>query len=120
MPENKTFEGGCHCGAVRYRVVGLDLESTITCNCSRCSKVGSILTFTPADSFALLSGEDHLTDYQFNKKVIHHLFCDTCGIQSFSRGVGPDGAPTIAINVRCLDGVDIDSLTPEPFDGKSY
>lgn len=120
MMENNSFEGGCHCGAVRYRVTGLDLSSTIVCNCSRCAKVGHILSFVPADSFALLKGEDHLTDYQFNKKVIHHLFCDVCGVQSFSRGVGQDGSPTVAINVRCLDGVDLETLDPQKFDGKSY
>lgn len=120
MPENKTFEGGCHCGDVRYRVTGLPLEGVITCNCSRCSMLGSILTFVPAESFALLSGEASLTDYQFNKKVIHHLFCKTCGVQSFSRGVGKDGSPMIAVNVRCLDGVDLEALKPQLFDGKSY
>lgn len=120
MSEKNTFEGGCHCGAVRYRVSGLDLQSTITCNCSRCAKLGSILSFLPADSFSLLSGEESLTDYRFNKKVIHHLFCKTCGIQSFGRGTAPDGTPTIAVNVRCLDGIDIDSLTPQKFNGKDY
>lgn len=119
MSETNTFEGGCHCGAVRYRVGGLDLTSTITCNCSRCSKLGVILSFVPADSFNLISGEDHLTDYRFNKKVIHHLFCDICGIQSFSRGVGQDGKEMVAINVRCLDGVDIASLSPQNYDGKN-
>lgn len=120
MTKSTTFEGGCHCGAVRYRVSGLNLDSTITCNCSRCSKLGSVLSFVPADSFALLSGEDHLIDYQFNKKVIHHLFCNICGVQSFSRGIGQDGTPMVAVNVRCLDGVDVDSLTPQKFDGKNY
>lgn len=120
MSETTTHQGGCHCQAVRFQVSGLDLANTITCNCSRCSKLGSILSFVPADSFALLSGEDHLTDYQFNKKLIHHLFCDICGIQSFSRGAGQDGRETVAVNVRCLDDVDIELLKPEHFDGKNY
>lgn len=119
MSENNTFEGGCHCGAVRYQVSGLDLSSTITCNCSRCAKLGSVLSFVPIESFNLISGEDKLTDYQFNKKVIHHLFCNICGVQSFSRAVGPDGVATVAVNVRCLDDVDIDSLSPQKFDGKN-
>lgn len=120
MNTDQAYTGGCHCGAVRYQVTGLNLEETMTCNCSRCSKLGSILSFIPATSFSLLSGEDSLTDYQFNKKIIHHLFCKVCGVQSFGRGVAPDGTPTIAVNVRCLDGVDTDLLSPKKFDGRSY
>lgn len=119
MDSDTTFKGGCHCGAVRFQVRGLDLSGTITCNCSRCSMLGVILSFVPSDSFNLERGEDHLTDYQFNQKVIHHLFCDVCGIQSFSRANGPDGAPMVAVNVRCLDDIDLDAITPTRFDGKS-
>ena len=62
---------------------------------------------------------DELVDYRFNKKVVHHLFCPTCGVGSFSRGERPDGAQMVAINVRCLDGVDLDALTITKFDGAS-
>ena len=113
------YSGGCHCGAVRYEVTA-DLDETISCNCSRCSKLGAILTFAPAQSFRLLSGEPKLTDYQFNKKVIHHLFCSTCGIESFARGAMPDGTPTVAVNVRCLDGVDPATLSPKSVDGREF
>jgi hypothetical protein len=115
----QTFTGGCQCGTVRYEVAA-DLGSTITCNCSRCGRLGSILTFAPAPSFTLLSGEGAMTDYQFNKHVIHHLFCATCGIQSFARGTGPDGSEMVAVNVRCLDGVDIETLSPQAVDGRSF
>ncbi len=116
----QTYAGGCHCGAVRYEATA-DLDRTMACNCSRCSKLGWIMTFTPADNFKLIQGEDRLTDYQFHKNVIHHLFCSTCGIESFARGT-PPGAPgeMIAINVRCLDGVDLATLNPKPVDGKSF
>jgi hypothetical protein len=112
------YAGGCQCGAVRYEV-SVDLDSTITCNCSRCGRLGSILTFAPKESFTLLAGEGAMTDYQFNRHVIHHLFCTTCGIQSFARGTGPNGAEIIAVNVRCLDGVDAEALSPQAFDGRS-
>jgi len=69
--------------------------------------------------FELLSGGDSLTDYQFNKKIIHHLFCSACGVASFARGTAPDGSDMIAINVRCLHGVDPATLTVTPFDGRS-
>ena len=111
--------GGCHCGKVRYEAT-VDLDGAMSCNCSRCSKLGWILAFTPAEKFRLVSGEDGLTDYLFNKHVIHHLFCSTCGMKSFARGTAPDGSAAVAVNVRCLDDVDIGALRPTPVDGKSF
>lgn len=118
MSEAKTYTGGCHCGAVRYQV-SADLSQPIVCNCSHCYKLGWMLSFVPEENFTLLSGEDNLTDYQFNKKVIHHLFCKTCGIKSFGRGTGADGQATIALNLRCLDDLDVTTLSPMAYDGKS-
>ena len=113
------YHGGCQCGAVKYEV-DVDLDKTFTCNCSRCQKIGSVLTFTPASNFKLLSGEDQLTEYLFNKNHIHHLFCKTCGVQSFSRALGRDGAPTVAVNANCLEGVNPRELLSKHVDGKSY
>jgi hypothetical protein len=117
MAETPTYTGGCHCGAVRYRAT-MKLDRAMACNCSICSKTGTMLAFVPAAQFELLSGADALTDYQFGKKRIHHLFCKHCGIRSFGRGVMPDGAPVVAVNVRCLDGVDLDKVAVDRFDGK--
>ncbi len=113
----KTHTGGCHCGAVKYEVT-TDLEQTMMCNCSLCAKRGAILSFVAADQFKLLSGDENLTDYQFNKKIIHHLFCKTCGVASFGRGVGKGGAPMVALNARCLDDVNVDELKPTFYNGK--
>jgi hypothetical protein len=120
MSVMKTFQGGCHCGAVRYEVT-LDPDGTpLSCNCSMCGRSGALLQFTPAASFTLLKGEDNLTDYQFNKHVIHHLFCKTCGIKSFARGQGKSG-PMVAVNARCLDDADVFALQKKAkeIDGKS-
>jgi hypothetical protein len=116
----QTYMGGCQCGKVRYQVK-LDLEKpVISCNCSMCGRAGTLLTFVPASAFELLSGEDTLTDYKFNKHVINHVFCSVCGIKSFARGTGRDGSPTIAINARCLDGVDVAGLKVQSFDGRGH
>ena len=116
--EERTYQGGCHCGAVKYRVT-MKLEGAVTCNCSICHRTGTALAFAPAASFQLLAGEDHLTDYQFGKKKIHHLFCRACGVRSFARGVGRDGAPVVAINVRCLDEVELAAVPQHHYDGRS-
>ncbi|MBX3217979.1 MAG: GFA family protein [Labilithrix sp.] len=119
MSEPKSYEGSCHCGSVRYKAT-VDLSSVIACNCSMCGRSGTILTFVAPDRFELLSGEGATTDYQFNKKSIHHLFCSTCGIKSYADGTGPDGKKMFAINVRCLDGVDVSTLQVTNVDGKSF
>jgi hypothetical protein len=120
MSELKSYTGGCQCGKVRYQVEADLAGPVISCNCSMCGRAGTLLTFVPAKQFTLLSGEDALTDYQFNKHIIHHLFCKTCGIKSFARGKGRDGGDTVAINARCLDGVDVGKLNVTPYDGKSH
>lgn len=114
----QTYNGSCHCGAVRFEVE-TGLESVMACNCSICSRAGYLLTFVPAGQMKVISGEDALSDYLFNKKQIHHLFCKTCGIRAFGRGAGPDGSTMYAVNVRCLDGVDVDALTITKHDGRS-
>jgi hypothetical protein len=103
---------------VRYRVKA-QLDGAIACNCSICSKTGTMLTLAPATEFELLRGQDALTDYQFGKKRIHHLFCKHCGIRSFSRGSKPGGGEMVAVNVRCLDGVDPAALQVKHYDGRS-
>ncbi len=119
MTDLKKVEGGCHCGAVRFKAQ-LDLSDVMECNCSHCAQKGFMLTFAPADQFTLLSGEDKLTEYRFNKKQIRHLFCSVCAVQSFGKGKNPDGGEMAAINVRCVDGIDLAALAPKPVDGKSY
>jgi hypothetical protein len=116
----QTYQGGCQCGAVRYQV-SADIGEVISCNCSRCAKVGHLLAFAPASDFKLLAGENVTTDFQFNKHVIHHLFCSRCGVQSYARGKRPgDGADVVAINVRCLDDVDPDSFMVKRVDGRKF
>jgi hypothetical protein len=119
MSSSTTYRGSCHCGNVTYDVE-LDLSGPVlACNCSICTRTGSLMAFVPTDKFQLLSGEESLTDYQFNTKQIHHLFCSNCGVRSFARGVRPDGAPMCMINARCLEGVDPSALQVKHWDGKS-
>lgn len=118
MTEIQKHFGGCHCGRVRFEV-NVDLtQPAIVCNCSICGKTGTMLRFVPEGDFTLLQGNDVLTDYQFNSKSIHHLFCSTCGIRSFARGVDPKGHRMAAINVRCLDDIELDRVPTTFYDGK--
>ena len=114
----QTYSGGCQCGDVRFEVTA-EIDEVLACNCSRCGKLGSLLAFVPSQDFKLQAGAEATTEYLFNKHAIHHLFCSTCGIQSFAKGTAPNGDEMIAINVRCLDGVDLSSFKVKTFDGRS-
>jgi hypothetical protein len=118
MADETTYSGGCHCGRVRFEVTTA-IDDVLECNCSICSKTGSLLTFVAPERLRLLSGGDELTDYQFGRRTVHHLFCPACGIRSFARGRTPDGRERVAINVRCLDGVEPGELPVRKFDGRS-
>lgn len=112
------YRGSCHCGAVRFEAEA-DLSTVINCNCSICEAKGLLLAFVPADKFKMVAGEDNLADYRFNKKKIRHLFCKTCGVQPIGRGADPaSDKDTVAINVRCLEGVELSELNLRPFDGR--
>lgn len=114
----QAYSGSCHCGKVAYEVT-LSLDNVISCNCSMCRRKGHLLAFAPADNFELKQGESELSDYQFGSKTIHHLFCRNCGVSAFGRGTMPDGKEMVAINVGCLEGVDLSQLAVQNVDGAS-
>ena len=106
--------GGCHCKAVRFEV-DTDLGKVISCNCSHCQQKGLLLAFVDKDKFKLLSGAENLEEYRFNKKTIRHVFCKTCGVQPFGEGTT---FPKVAVNARCLDDVEPESLDLMPYNGR--
>ena len=112
-----TYQGSCHCGDVAFHFEGEEITNAVVCNCSRCHRLGMVLTFIPEETFTLEKGEGSLTNYQFNKKHINHLFCKNCGVQSFSKA-HHNGKDIVAINLRTVDGVDIDSLEIQKVNGK--
>ena len=112
-----SYEASCHCGAVRVQVDADPPQEAISCNCSHCRPKGMLLTFMPRDKVTV-SGEEALEEYRFNKKVIAHRFCRTCGVQPFAEGPGPDG-PGAMINLRCVADLDLEKLRIIAFDGAS-
>jgi hypothetical protein len=114
-----TYQGSCHCGKIAYEVEGT-LEQVGECNCSHCSRKGFLLWFVGRDSLRLKMPESELATYTFNKHVIKHHFCPTCGCAPFGFGVDPKGNATAAVNVRCLDDVDLSALKHVQYDGRNF
>ncbi|NMM07022.1 MAG: aldehyde-activating protein [Polaromonas sp.] len=57
--------------------------------------------------------------YTFNKHVIKHHFCLTCGVHPHGEGVDAKGNRTAAINIRCLENLDLASDPVQNFGGRS-
>jgi hypothetical protein len=112
------YQGSCHCGGIRYQVEG-EVDSAMACNCSICSRKGSLLWFVARDKLRLLTPEDAASTYRFNKHLIQHRFCPTCGIHPYAVGKGPGGAEMAAINLRTLEDFDLESVPVKHFDGRS-
>lgn len=113
----KLVEGGCHCGAIRYRVVVRKLEG-VHCNCSACSKKGYLHLIVNEEDFELLRGSEALTTYTFGTHIARHHFCSRCGIHAFYR---PRSHPDrIDVNIRCLDGIEPSEFRFYDFDGRNW
>lgn len=112
------YRGSCHCGNVAFEVEG-EIDGVIDCNCSICSRKGSLLWFVPRDKLKLLTPDDNAASYSFNKHVIQHRFCKTCGIHPYGEGSSPGGQRMAAINVRCLENLDLASVPVSHYDGRA-
>ncbi len=113
------LKGSCHCGDITFEV---DAELTVPvleCNCSHCSRKGYLLWFLPRDKLKCDVPEHHIGTYTFNKHVIQHHFCLRCGCAPFGEGKDPKGNATAAINVRCLEGIDLTTVERKPFNGRA-
>ena len=115
------MEGGCHCGAMRYRVE-VTHRHALGCNCSMCMRKGFLHLIVPADQFEELGEDDAYTTYTFGSETAKHYFCKTCGVTPYYVPRShPDG---FSVNVRTLDDVvatgNLDAWDIEPFDGQHW
>lgn len=59
--------------------------------------------------------------YSFGFKRMNHYFCGTCGASCMVRSKDPDFFPGMTcVNVRMLQGVELEDLKRKPGDGKNY
>lgn len=117
MTTPKTLTGGCHCGQIRFECT-TDLAMVTDCNCSICTKKGLHFTFLPPERFRLLAGQGFTREYLFHTNRIRHQLCPECGVDVFAHGTKPDGTALVAVNVSCIDGINLKALSMTPFNGK--
>lgn len=112
------YQGSCHCGEVAFEVDG-EIDGALACNRSICRRKGSLLWFVSRDQLALKTPDENAATYLFNKHSIRHRFCPGCGIHPYGEGTDPKGNAVAAVNLRCVDGVDLKALKVTEFDGAS-
>ena len=76
--------GSCHCGRIAFEVEGT-IDQVMDCNCSLCRRRGGLLWFVPRSALRLITPDNALWTYTFNKHVLQHHFCANCGVAPFQR-----------------------------------
>jgi hypothetical protein len=110
----KTYQGSCHCGAVRFEA-DLDLtQPSYRCNCSICRRTRFWAAVAKPEHFRLLKGESELTQYVFNTKKNHHFFCRHCGVHGFGVGNETPIGKMYGVNIGCIEGVSEKDLAKIP------
>jgi hypothetical protein len=110
------YRGSCHCGKVAFEAEG-EIQGATACNCSICRRKGILMWFIPREALTLTTPDEDAATYLFNKHVIKHRFCATCGIHPFGEGVDPKGNAMAAVNLRCIDGLDLGAIPVTQFNG---
>ncbi len=118
MGTTRKYRGSCHCGNVAFEVEG-EIKSVVACNCSICQRKGSLLWFVPRDALRLTTPEDSSRVYEFNTHRISHRFCPTCGMHPYADGADAKGNRVAAVNVRCLENIDIGAIPVTHYDGRA-
>ena len=121
------YQGSCHCGRIRF-TVQMNLDHVRVCDCSVCSMRGALNHRVPKDHLELETPWEELTLYQWGSKTAKDYFCPTCGILPFRRPSTPspqevqEGVTRFdgwAVNVRCLHGIDYNSLPKKYIEGSA-
>ncbi|BDU19068.1 GFA family protein [Dyella sp. GSA-30] len=95
------IEGGCLCGAIRYRATSAPIAATL-CHCKSCR----LATGAPSVAWAVFRKEDFVfvsgqpKEFSSSPDVVRS-FCDTCGTPLTYRR--PSKANTIDVTAATLD-----------------
>lgn len=114
-----SYQGSCHCGAIRFTFRGPEIDRGLRCNCSLCRRKGALMSaFVVApEEIEIVAEPGALATYGFGSKVAKHHFCSRCGIYPFHQTLRKPGY--YRINLGCVEGLDPTSLPFDLFDGAS-
>lgn len=91
-------EGGCLCGAVRYRALGNPVAVSI-CHCTNCQRNSgsafSVNAIFPKDAVSVTGTPRSYIDKGDTGAGVERLFCETCGTPLESRSIMSSVAHTV-------------------------
>jgi len=109
--------GGCHCGRIRFEVIGAPTEVE-QCNCSICAKKAYLHWIIAPERFRLHTPVEKIATYRFNTGAAQHRFCPNCGVAPFY--IPRSDPDKIDVNLRCVEGVDLANVKIVQFDGINW
>lgn len=100
----RTYQGSCHCGAVRFEA-GIDWSAgTLQCNCPICVTTRAWGVVVAPGAFRLTQGHLALSVYRFGSRQMAHCFCRHCGVHPFAHGHSAAfGGAFDVVHVNCLN-----------------
>ena len=100
------YRGICRCGKVAFEIEG---EFTADQPVSRPAGPGTPATLrsVPRGRLRLPASEECIGVYTYDRQVVGHRFCRTCGIHLYGEDLGAVHSPMAYVNPDCVETVDL-------------
>ena len=117
------IRGSCLCGAQQFAA---PTPETVThCNCSSCTKRGTLAAYYAPGEVALDLTPETLAAYQWGDRMMTFHHCTTCGCAVFAESgawttdEGEDRPARITVNARLFDDFDPGAVPVRTIDGRN-
>jgi hypothetical protein len=117
------IRGSCLCGAQRFAAPAP--ESVTHCNCSSCTKRGTLAAYYAPGDVALDLTLETLAAFQWGDRMMTFHHCTTCGCAVFAESgawttdEGEDRPARITVNARLFDDFDLDAVPVRTIDRRN-
>jgi hypothetical protein len=96
--------------------VDAELTEVTACNCSICVRTGFLHWYVPPEAVRLVSQGIVMSTYWWRSATGGQHFCPVCGIAVVR--ISTEYPPPVSVNARCIEDIDLTTLTIRQFDGR--
>lgn len=115
---SRTYQGGCHCGAVTVVLAWPEargITAARCCGCDYCGLQAPVWTSHPDARLSVTAAPDALTAYRFGTRTADFMHCRQCGVLLAAICV-LEGRQYAVVNLRIFPALDITALATESMD----